>query len=141
MSSNRQYNKYVLRILVVLLPTLVLNLNLNTTVTEDNNEYSERNSFNSLNNINKPFYYLNYFTSIALLPEEESVATHFIRAATRYFQYPQRFFYYDLYSSVLSLLNVSLFSYLVFILFKKQINDTSELAAHIGGHAPPCMLS
>ncbi|QHQ61242.1 hypothetical protein Ana3638_11045 [Anaerocolumna sedimenticola] len=141
MSSNRQYNKYVLRILVVLLPTLVLNLNLNTTVTEDNYEYSDRNSFNSLNNINKPFYYLNYFTSIALLPEEESVATHFIRAATRYFQYPQRFFYYDLYSSVLSLLNVSLFSYLVLILFKKQINDTSELAVHIGGHAPPCMLS
>lgn len=141
MSSNRQYNKYVLRILVVLLPTLVLNLNLNTAVTEDNHEYSDRNSFNSLNNINKPFYYLNYFTSIALLPEEESVATHFIRAATRYFQYPQRFFYYDLYSSVLSLLNVSLFSYLVLILFKKQINDTSELAVHIGGHAPPCMLS
>ena len=140
MSSDRQYNKYVLRILVVLLPTLVLNLNINTTVTENNREYSDINSFNSFNNIYKPFYYLHYFTSIALLPEEESVASHFIRTATRYFQYPQRFFYNNFCLLALSFFNMSLFFYLFSLLFKKQIADTSELAVHIGGHAPPCMI-
>ena len=140
MGSNGQYNKYVLRILVVLLSTLVLNLNIDTSVPDNSNVYSVIESFNTLDNIYRPFYYLDYFISIALLPEEESVATHFIRAATRYFQYPQRFLYHDLYSSRFSPLGVSLFLCLLLILFKKQINDITELAAHIGGHAPPCWI-
>ena len=138
MRTKGQYNKYVLCIMIVLLSSLVLNLNIDTSVPDNSNVYSVIDSFNTLDNIDRPFYYLD-FTSKSLLPEEESVAIHFIRTATRYLRYSQRFLYHDLYSSRISPLGVSLFLCLL-ILFRKQINNISELASHIGGHAPPCWI-
>ncbi len=130
-----QYNKF-LRILVVLLPTIVLHLNFsNADNSLDRYGDTGKVTFNSLSY--KPFYYLNYFSAIAFLPEEEAAAIHYIKSATRYYQHPQRFIYNDLYAMAIPFINLSLCFCLFLYLYKKQVNNTHEIAVHTGGHAPP----
>ncbi len=142
MCLNRQSNKIFMRFLVVFLPIFVLHLNFGYSAdTKSGYADSGKDAYNSFTNIYKPFYYLNYYSSIAGLPEEETVAIHFLRAVTRYFQYPQRFLNNDQYSIALPFFNFSLSFYLFLNLFKKQVNNTPEIAIHIGGHAPPALLN
>ncbi len=135
-----QYNKLIMRIMVIILPALMLNL-INTGSEENTGSQSGtgREASDSFTNISKPLYYLNYYTAIALLPEEETAAVHFIRSAARYYQYPQRFFPSDAIPFALPLFNIVLTFYLFLNLFTKRVDNTTELAHHTGGHAPPAL--
>jgi hypothetical protein len=138
---NRQYNKMFMSILVALLPTLVLHFNFGYS-EETNNSYSgsDKETLDSFSNIYKTIYFLTYDSAVAGLPEEEAVTVHFIRAATRYFQYPQRYFQADLSTVLLPFLYISLLFYPFLDLFKKQFRNTPEIAVHRGGHAPPAIF-
>lgn len=141
MKSYRQYNKFVMSIWAVLLPTLMLHLNFAFSADSESGYSNTGNdAFDSYANIYKPFLYLNYYSPIAVLPEEEAAAVHFIRAATRYFQYPQRFLHNDLTAAILPFVNIIPSFYLFLNLFTKQVNNTPEMADHTGGHAPPADL-
>lgn len=135
-----QYNKLIIRILVVILPALMLNL-INTGSEENNGSPSGpgREASDSFTNLSKPLYYLNYYTAITLLPEEETAALHFIRSTARYYQYPQRFFQSDTILFAQPLFNIVLTFYLFLNLFAKRVDNTAELAHHKGGHAPPAL--
>lgn len=133
-----QYNKLIIRILVVILPALMLNL-INTGSEENNGSPSGREASDSFTNLSKPLYYLNYYTAIAFLPEEETAAVHLIRSSARYYQYPQRFFQSDTILFAQPLFNIVLTFYLFLNLFTKRVDNTTELAHHKGGHAPPAL--
>jgi hypothetical protein len=138
---NRQCNKTFMGILVALLPALVLHFNFGYSEKAGSSySGSDKEALDSFANIYKSIYFLTYDSAGAGLPEEEAVTVHFIRAATRYYQYPQRFFQTDISTALLPFLNISLVFYLFLDLLKKQINNIPELAVHRGGHAPPTTL-
>jgi hypothetical protein len=134
-----QYQKFFTRILVVLLPTLVLHLNFGSSgdTKKTGYDFFHTQAPNPIITILGPFYYLNYFASIAVLPEEETVAVHFIKTAVRYFYFPQRCLSGDLCAVALPLFHLNLSVFLFLRLFKKPVDNTHEIAVHTGGHAPP----
>ncbi len=141
MSLFRQYNKFFMSILAVLLPAFMLHLNFtNSDDIKGGYDNTDEEAYDSFANIYKPFYYLNYFSSMAALPEEEAAAVHFIRAAARYMQYPQRFLYTALHAMAFPFFSLNPV-FLFLLLFMKEANPIHEIAAHIGGHAPPALVS
>jgi len=134
-----QYQKFITRILVVLLPALVLHLNLGSSgdTKKTGYDFFHTQAPNPIITILGPFYYLNYFASVAVLPEEETVAVHFTKAAAKYFYFPQRCLSGDLCVMVFPLFYLNLSIFLFFRLFKKPEDNTHEIAVHTGGHAPP----
>jgi len=134
MKRYGQYNKLMTRILVIVLPALILNL-IHTDL-ENINQDREASNFQSA--INKSLYYL--CVAIKNQPNEENIPVHFIRNDVRFYQYPQRFFPSDVILLKLTLFNIILLSFLFLNLFIKGFFNATELAHHIGGHAPPALI-
>lgn len=133
MKLYRQFNKRLLHIMAIVLPALMLNP-IYSNSNENSKNYDKK--ANDLKpNVNRQLYFLYAF--IHIQPEEESPPVHFIRSDTSFFQQPERFFLNDVILLNLALFNIIAATFLLLHFYLKQFNRSTELACHIGGHAPP----